>query len=174
MQNTEGGFDALLAPVPYAGEAPRAEGRRTKILKPEGERAAGDSRTPRPKPVAGRPALSTPGWHGTHIQRHLGEGLIGPSPLQSLQDDCVSPLGVEPDRALGVSHWEGGEGQLRYAERWLPLIAVPCNGHAAEGTPGDASVFLLAVIGSTGMSPDLHNHEAESGLKDCQFLIYLL
>lgn len=54
MQNTEGGSDALLAPVPYAGEAPRAEGRnKDQIPKPEREGAAGDSRTPSPKPAAG-------------------------------------------------------------------------------------------------------------------------
>lgn len=90
---------------------------RTKLLKPEREGAAEASRTPSPKPAAGRPALCAPGGRGTHIQCHFSEGLVGPSPLQSLQDDCVSSLGVEPDCALGVSHWGGGEGQLRYPER---------------------------------------------------------
>lgn len=99
---------------------------------------------------------------------------MGPSPLQSLQDDRVGPLSVEPYRALGVSHWEGGEGHFRYPERWLPLIALPCNGRAEEGTTGDTSAFLLVVIGSTGMSPDLHHHEAGSDLEDCQFLTHLL
>lgn len=62
------------------------------------------------------------------------------------------------------------------------LIASPTQGPgdtgqpgcAAGGTAGDTGGLVPTVTGGTGISPDLHHHEAEPGLEGCHFLTHLL